>query len=212
MKLLLSSGLAPLALVGGLALSPASAATVTFTLDRANSAIALAEDGVACLKKTTCGVTADLAFAEGTAITLDEGASQAFDLISWTGFGSGTANYDVQLTLAFSTPAVASVTGLGSASALTFKGVIIAGALDWSSVTPLAFDGIDATLSLASADGLVLSPSVTTGAKLTLNGVTPPPAVTPDPTPAPVPLPAAGALLAAAIGGLAGLRRRGRKA
>lgn len=183
-----------------LALSAAAASAATFTVDVANSSVALTDTGSGLLCGiTNCGVTASLAAGLG-GMTFDltnPGEFETFDFLTFTGSGGGIANYDITATLTFNAPAV-SATGGGTGSVLLAFGSIVAGSLSWDTGVPtqVGFGGGGlATISFGEGIGLFLGNTVTTSASVTLD-------VTP------VPLPAAGWTLLAGLGAIAAMKRR----
>lgn len=182
--------------------APASATTMTFDIDVANSGVSLTETGSLCLIGD-CGVTASLASGFGSSFMLDEGETYTFDFTTFVAEdGAGIAGYDISATLAFASPS-ATVAATGGGGALTFGGSILGGLLIWDSSpqTVTASDGTVFTVAFEGGFGILLGNSVTTTASVTLDSA----------APVATPLPASALLLIGGIGAL-GLARRRKKA
>ncbi len=182
-----------------------SAYATTFTVDMANSSVALTDSGSGFIcSLTSCGIDAQLASGlSGTTFDLDNpGDTETFDFLTFSGTGTGTATYDVEATLAFDPPS-ASVTSGGSGNVLLLSGNIVAGLLTWNDVPATLFlaDGSEVLVDFEGGVGIFLGSSTTTTASVTLESV-----------PAPIPLPASGVLLLAGLGGLSLMRRKRRSA
>ncbi|MEM6480738.1 MAG: VPLPA-CTERM sorting domain-containing protein [Pseudomonadota bacterium] len=178
----------------------------TFTVDAANSSVSLTETGSGFIcSLTNCGVDVSLASGlSGTSFDLDNpGDVETFDFLTFGGRGVGLNTYDIEATLAFSSP-ILSITSGGSGGVLVFGGSIAAGLLEWDDVPATVFlsDGSEITVDFEGGFDVFLGHSVTTTASLTLESV----------SPSAVPLPASGLLLLGGFGGLALLRRRRRAA
>ena len=181
-----------------------SAQAITFQVDDLNSSVTLTNTttGFVC-GFTNCGVTAELASGLGNT-TFDlgnEGESNTFDFLTFTGTGTGLAVYDIVATLAFNPPNISTTSG-GSGGALLFFGSIVAGLLTWDDVPALIVldDGSEVSVDFEGGFGLFLGQTVTTSASATLEKV------------APVPLPASALMLLLGLGGLAGVSRFKKKA
>lgn len=180
---------------------PAQAATMLdFEIDVANSSVQINQtgSGLVCFF-TNCGIEASLASGLGGSFSLEEGQSNTFDFLTFTGNGTGLSTYDVTATLAFVQPA-ASVTGNSSvAVAALFNGSIVAGALIWDNLPQIVdVDGNVFAVNFQGGLTLLDGQSVTTSATVKALEV------------APVPLPASALLLLGAVGGLAAMRKRKR--
>ncbi|MEM1386183.1 MAG: VPLPA-CTERM sorting domain-containing protein [Pseudomonadota bacterium] len=180
--------------------APASSATLTFDIDVAGSGVSVTETGSLCL--TTCGVTADLASSFGSSFTLAEGETATFDFASFTGLGTGLAGYDIDATLAFSSP-TAAVSASGFGGTLTLGGSILAGILLWDTApqTVTLSDGTMFTVAFEGGFGILLGDEATTTASVTLDKIGEVGAV---------PLPASALLLIGGLGILGATRRRKR--
>jgi len=182
----------------GMAL-PAAAATLTFDIDTAGSGVSLTETGSFCLT-SSCGVDGSLAAGFGSSFTLAEGESITFDFLTFDGVGTGAAMYNIDATLAFSSPTAAVSSG-GAGGALSIGGSILAGLLLWDSSpqTVTLSDGTSFTVAFEGGIGILLGNSVSTSATVTLNSIGDVSAV---------PLPASALLLIGGLGALGVARRR----
>lgn len=182
----------------------ASAATYpTFVIDGAASSISLTQSslGSATLSaEFSAGVDGYSWEAQGEYdhVVID-------NFIDWDVSGNGLGSYDVEVTLAFSSPDAASGTisgGGGFGQISTFFGTITGGVLDWDNggVTDVAF-AQGSILTVAAEGGFAIgSGGVSSGVALLGNPI------------APIPLPASGLLLLSALGGFGVVSRRRRKA
>lgn len=128
------------------------------------------------------------------------------NLIDWevTGFGLGV--FDVEVTLAFSSPDPASSSSTGGGVFGSFFGIVSGGVLTWNNIASVAF-AQGSVLGVGMEGGIALGEgnTVSTGARLAGHYIVPN-----DPI-APVPLPASGLLLLSALGGFGIMSRRRRK-
>lgn len=188
-----------MALALGLAASEETrASTLSFVIDKSNSAVTLTRNGNLCLV-SNCGTTAVLASAltNGDTYTVGTGDSIAFDFLTLTGKGTGLANYAVTAVLAFSSPYLRVAT-TGNLLTATAVGRFIGGRLTWDAAEPATtIGGSTVKISFASGEGLFDDGTRKITTTATITGISI------------VPLPATGLLLAAGLGGL-GLFRRGR--
>lgn len=181
-----------------------SAQAITFKVDELNSSVTLTNTatGFVC-GLTNCGVSAELADGIGdTMFNLNnEGETNTFDFLTFTGSGTGVAIYDIVATLTFNPPNISTTSG-GSGGALLFFGSIVGAVLTWDDVPALLVlnDGSEVSVDFEGGLGLFLGNSVTTSASVTLEKV------------APVPLPASALMLLLGLGGLAGVSRLKKKA
>ena len=187
-----------------LALAATTAQAITFTVDAANSSVALTETGSGFVCGiTNCGVSAELAAGfGGTTFDLNNvGVSNSFDFLTFTGAGTGGVAYDITATLAFDPPNI-STTGGGSGGALLFFGSIVGAILTWDDVPAKVIlgDGSEVTVDFEGGIGLFLGNTVTTSASVTLDKVSA------------VPLPASALMLLLGLGGLAAVSRFKKKA
>ena len=112
------------------AASTASAATMLFQFDSANSSINITNDTTFCLGSCHLSAALQTPFSD---ITLSEGQSQTFDFAKFSiapGFGGGKA--DVTANLAFIVPDAGPATTGGKAIYGTLAGVFSAGGLVWN--------------------------------------------------------------------------------
>jgi hypothetical protein len=177
----------------------ANASTLDFEIDLAGSSVAISDssNGFLC-NLTNCGIDAQLnSGLDGLSFTLGEGESNTFDFIDWDLNGLGNGSYNVEATLAFSSPISGSVTGTGGGAFLTFFGILSAQTLNWT--------GLPSILTLA--DGSIFSVDFEGGSNIFFGGLTTSATVTADRVAA-VPLPGGLVLLLAGLGGLALVGRR----
>jgi hypothetical protein len=112
------------------AASAASAATMDFQFDAANSGISISNNHTICFG--SCALSASL-MTPFSGLSLSQGQSQTFDFALFNigrGFGGGSA--DVTATLAFTVPDAGPATTGGHGVYGTFGGLITAGGLTWS--------------------------------------------------------------------------------
>lgn len=184
----------------------ASAATLNFEIDLANSSVTLTETGGGGLTCwiTSCGIEASLApgLTSASPFALGEGETESFDFIKFSGDGTTGLtgrSFEITATLAFTTPASSTTSG-GSGTAYLLGGYITAGSLYWNDVPAsiVLDDGSEITVNFAGGHGLLLDgkKTYTSGASVTVDSI------------APIPLPAAGLLLLGGLGTLGILRRR----
>jgi PEP-CTERM motif len=125
------------------------------------------------------------------------------DFIDWEASGIGIGFFDVEVTLAFSSPdsATGSTTGGGGFGTIgTLFGSISGGVLTWNGPATINFaQGSAIDVFFDSEITLGIGSTTTTGAKFVGNDITP------------VPLPASSLMLLAGVGGLAAMRRRQKK-
>jgi hypothetical protein len=187
----------------------APAGAYMFTIDEANSSVRIMNEGSACLF-SECGIEADLATGFGGSFELDHGESASIDFLTFTAEGTGNTSFDIEATLAFSTPEEISAVGSGGGGAFTFAGRFVAGDLYWTDMpsTLTLADGTEIAVDFQGGAGLIpFAGSVTTGASVSVG---PAPAGGGGGSVSAVPLPAPVLLLASALGVfvLAGARRR----
>lgn len=120
---------AAVAAVALFAASTASATTMLFQFDAANSSISITKDTTHCLGSCQLSATLLKPFAD---ITLSQGQSQTFDFAQFTiapGWGYGTA--DVTANLAFIVPDAGPASTDGQGLYGTLAGVLSGGGLSW---------------------------------------------------------------------------------
>jgi hypothetical protein len=186
---------AAVAIASGLA-SAAQASVYTF--DASNSDITVSKVTDLCIG---CGLSASFS-ANAQALAPWDAAAPSDtlvigDFIDWSvGAGLGGETYDVEVSLAFSTPDAASGSTGGWAGVGTILGIISGGILTWDGPGIVNFaDGSVLSFLMHPVAAGGFGSATTTGVTFAVDNV------------APVPLPAAGFLLLGAIGGLAAMRR-----
>lgn len=182
-----------------IAASFASAAQATvYTFDAAASDITLTRVIDACIG---CGLTAEFSANAQSLAPWDAAPPSDTlvigDFIDWAvGPGLGGETYDVEVSLAFSTPDAASGSTGGWAGVGTILGVISGGILTWDGPGVVNFaDGSVLTFLMHPVAAGGFGSSTTTGVTFKVDNV------------APVPLPAAGLMLLVGIAGIAAVRR-----
>ncbi len=168
----------------------------TFEFDAGASSIAFSQNGSLCLG---CSVNYEFNDVAPWTPTSANEVNVVNNFIDWDIGGLGAESYDLEATIAFSTPDAASGSTDGYGAYWTIYGIVSGGVLSWDGPGTIDFaQGSSVDFYLEGGDFKGWGSSVTTGITFVGNDI------------APVPLPAAAPLLLAGIGafGFAGRRRK----
>jgi hypothetical protein len=155
------------------AASAASAATLDFQFDAANSGISISNNTIPFCFYGSCALSASL-MTPFSNLTLSQGQSQTFDFALFNiapGFGGGSA--DVNATLAFTLPDAGPASTGGHGVYGTFGGVISGGGLFWNDPTQqfTTSDGSEFTVKFNDLKGVTFGNSAVDTVTITADSI-----------------------------------------